>query len=76
MGSFLSGFSCFVRNVREPPGNQTMPFLLGEQIFLALFEREDLLMLRVLDLSFSKRSQVSIQQIALQLLLHLYIDLD
>ena len=38
VGSFLSGFSCFVRNVREPPGNQTMPYFtsmgppLGEQI--------------------------------------------
>ena len=40
VGSFLSGFSCFVRNVREPPGNQTMPVLLGEQIFLVLFESE------------------------------------
>ena len=39
VGSFLSGFSCFVRNVREPPGNQTMPyFTWGKQIFTAIWD--------------------------------------
>ena len=48
VGSFLSGFSCFVRNVREPLGNQTMPYFTSsaEQIFSAIWEQATLDMLK------------------------------